>query len=287
MSEEDVISVQDALEVFSLPDDFDLEALKRSYRTVALRVHPDRGGTADLFRTVNECFRVLCLEHNSRSGGAMHDQLKRDFDADVRNYDAAARRDVQFNIQHFNSVFEQTRVTDGIRDTGYGGWLQSDQDLPSSRSQPRINPNAGADAFNRAFEQSVPAPKNEETAIVVRPADVTCGSSLWLTELGVDAVEDYSQAGAFDCRLAHSTQRLADPRSVHLSDDHRAMTPAQIEAQRSADLGRGLSLHESDVLRREDERAARLDAVRREREMQKHRRFSDAHAQANRMFLGA
>lgn len=287
MIDDDVITVQDALDVFSLRSDFDLGSLKSSYRTVALRVHPDRGGSADLFRTVNECFRVLCLEHNSRSGGALHDQLKRDFDADIRNYDAATRRDAEFNIQHFNTVFEQTRADDGIRDAGYGGWLQSDEDLPSKRSQPRINPNSGADAFNRAFEESVPAPKNEETAIVVRPADVACGSSLWLTELGVDAVEDYSQSGAFDCRIAHSTQRLADPRSVHLSSDPRAMTPAQIEAQRSADLGRGLSLHESDALRREEERAARLDAARREREMQKHRRFSDAHAQANRMFLGA
>eukprot|EP00873_Tetraselmis_striata_P043961 jgi/Tetstr1/464225/TSEL_009030.t1 len=287
MSENYNISVRDALDVFSLDPDFDLDSLKRSYRTVALRVHPDRGGNGELFQTVNECFQVLCLEHNARSGGAPHDQLKRDFDADIRNYDATTRRDVKFNIQQFNSVFEQTRVEDGIRDTGYGGWLQSDEDLPSSRAKPRISPGAGVDAFNRAFEESVPAPKNEETAIVVRPVDVACGSSLWLTDLGEDSVEDYSQAGAFDCRLAHSTQRLADPRSVHLSGDCRRMTPEQIEAQRSADMSRGLSLHETDVLRREEERAARLDRVRREREMEKHRRFSDAHARANRMFLGA
>lgn len=279
------ISIQDALDVFSLPPDFDIEKLKRSYRTVALRVHPDRGGNADLFRTVNECFRVLCLEHNSRSGGAMHDQLKRDFDADIRTYDSTGRKDVEFNIEQFNSVFEQTRIDDGIRDSGYGNWLQSDEDLPSSRAQPKLNPSVGTDAFNRAFENSVPAPKNTETSIIVRPADITCGSSLWLTELGTDSVDDYSAGNAFDCRIAHSTQRLADPSAMQMAN-HRSMTPEQVEAQRSADLSRGLSFHESETLRREEQREARLDAARREREMNKHGRFAAAHAEANRMFLG-
>lgn len=279
------ISVQDALDVFSLAADFDMDALKRSYKAVALRVHPDRGGNAELFRTVNECFRVLCLEHNSRSGGAMHDQLKRDFDADIRTYDSTGRRDAEFNIEQFNSVFQRTRIDDGVRDAGYGDWLQSDSGLPSAKKQPKLNPNAGADAFNRAFEQSVPPPKDAQTAIVVRPADAACGSSLWLTELGVDSVEDYTSGGAFDCRIAHSTQRLADPSARGMSG-HRAMTPEQIEAQRSADLGRGLSFRESEALRREDEREARLDAARREREMSKHGRFAAAHAEANRMFLG-
>eukprot|EP00873_Tetraselmis_striata_P033848 jgi/Tetstr1/454112/TSEL_041031.t1 len=283
--ENEVVTVSDALEVFALGHDFDLDSLKKAYRAVALRVHPDHGGSADLFRTVNECFRVLCFEHNSRSGGAMHDQLKRDFDADVRNYDSTTRRDVQFSIEQFNSVFEQTRVDDSVKDKGYGSWLQSDADLPSARAQPKLNPNSGVDTFNQAFERAVPAPKNSETAIVVRPSDVTCGSSLWLTELGVDDVDDYSTGNAFDCRIAHTTQRLVDPGAVLPQHDPRCMTPEQVEARRAADLSRGLSTHESSLLEREERRIAMLDAARREREDARHRRFTDAHAQANRIFL--
>lgn len=275
------ISVSEALEVFSLPPDFDLPDLKKAYRTVALRVHPDHGGKAELFRTVNECFRVLCLEHNSRSGGAMHDQLRRDFDADVRSYDSATRRDTQFDIGRFNAVFENTQP--GVADTGYGEWLKTDQDLPQA-ARPRLSQGAGADAFNRAFESSVPLPEAGETAVIVRPLDVTCGSSLWLTELGADAVDDYSRGGAFDCRIAHTTQRLAAPAPARTPG---LVTPAEAEARRAADLSRGLSEQEAEALRREDQRAAMLDAARREREMARHGRLSAAHADANRMFLGA
>jgi curved DNA-binding protein CbpA len=281
------ISVAEALEVFSLPADFDLDSLKKAYRTVALRVHPDRGGNASLFRTVKECFAVLCMEHNSRSGGALHDQLKLDFEADVRNYDSVGRRDVEFDINRFNSVFENTRTKDGILDSGYGDWFQSGQDLPSSKSYPKINPKSGSEAFNKAFEDNVPAPKNTETALVVRPVDITCGSTLWLTELGVDSVDDYSNGAAFDCRIAHTTQRLADNREPTHRHDHRAQTPEQIQAQRTADLARGLTHLEYELLRRDEEKNARLDAARRDIEMQKHKRFSEAHAQANRMLLGA
>ena len=281
------ISVEEALEVFSLPPDFDLDSLKKAYRTVALRVHPDRGGNASLFRTVKECFAVLCLEHNNRCGGALHDQLKLDFEVDVRNYDAVRRKDVEFDINRFNSVFENTRTSDGVADAGYGDWFQSGQDLPSSKSYPKISPKSGSEAFNKAFEENVPAPKNAEQAIVVRPVDTTCGSTLWLTELGVDSVDDYSHGVAFDCRIAHTTQRLADTRQAALPADHRSQTPGQIEAQRTADLSRGLSQLEFEALRREEEKNARLDAARRDIEMQRHRRFSEAHAQANRMLLGA
>ena len=282
------ISVQDALDVFALDAGFVLDDLKLAYRTTALRVHPDKGGSEELFQTVNECFRILTMEHKNRTGGSLHDQLKRDFEADVGNYaghgSSILSKD-KFDVARFNQVFETTQVEDPVKDGGYGSWLESDQDLKRS-AKPKINPKAGTEAFNRAFEQSVPF-EAQQRAIVVRPVDLTCGSSLWLSELGVDAVEDYTTSLAFDCRLAHTTQRLADPSISEFSSNHRAMTPAQIESQRASDLSRGLSMDEAELLKREDEKQARLDSLRREREMQKHGRFANAHAAANRALLGS
>lgn len=275
----------DALDVFSLGPEFDLDELKSAYRSVALRVHPDRGGSGDLFMTVNECFRVLCLEHNSRSGGGLHDQLKRDFDADVRTYDATGRKDVEFDITRFNEVFDSTRVDDETKDSGYGKWLGSGEGMGSGHVRPKLNPNSGADAFNTAFEKSVPLPEASETAIIVRPLDASGGSSLWLTELGGGRVDDYSMDSAFDCRIAHSTQRLA-PASSRPPPVSSAATPERIAASRAEDLAKGLTEREAEVLAREERRQAMLESARREREMQKHARMADAHARANRMFLG-
>lgn len=282
------ISVQDALDVFALDAGFGLDDLKLAYRTTALRVHPDKGGSQELFQTVNECFRILTMEHRDRKGGSLHDQLKRDFEADVGNYgnDGSSILDKdKFDVARFNQVFETTQVDDPAKDGGYGSWLESDQDLKRPAKH-KINPKAGADAFNRAFEQSVPF-EAQQRAIVVRPVDLTCGSSLWLTELGVDTVEDYTTSLGFDCRLAHTTQRLADPSISEFSSNHRAMTPAQIESQRASDLSRGLSMDEAQLLKREEEKQAMLDNLRREREMQKHGRFARAHAAANMALLGS
>lgn len=272
------ISVQDALDVFALEKSFALDDLKQAYRTTALRVHPDKGGSEELFQTVNECFRVLTLEHKNRSGGSLHDQLKRDFDADVGSYNAPVLNKDKFDVERFNSVFETTQVADPAKDGGYGAWLESDQDL--KRNKLKMNPKTGTEAFNRAFDQSVPF-EAQANAIIVRPVDVTCGSSLWLTELGVDTVDDYTSSLGFDCRIAHSTQRLADPAQADYQRDHRAMTPAQIQSQRASDLSRGLSIDEADTLKRDEEKQLRLDGLRREREMLKHGRFAQAHAAAN------
>lgn len=279
------ISVQDAMDVFALEPDFSLDDLKQAYRTTALRVHPDKGGSEELFQTVNDCFRVLSMEHNSRRGGVLHDQLKRNFEADIGNYDASNLKQVKFDVTRFNAVFENTKVGDPARDGGYGQWLESDEGLTKKKPEFRVNPKAGADAFNRAFEESVPFEQVQESAIVVRPLDATCGSTLWLSELGADTVDDYTTSMGFDCRLAHSTQRLADPSRADYSRDHRAMTPGQILAQRASDLSRGLTAREEEALKREEEKQIRLDQIRREKELEKHARLAEAHAAANRALL--
>nr|WRJ69893.1 DnaJ domain-containing protein [Oceanusvirus sp.] len=282
--EEQIISVSDALDIFSLPPDFSINDLKAKYRSIALRVHPDRGGTAQLFRTVNECFELLCLEHRSRAGGATHDQLRRDFDADVSRMDATSRRKVDndnFDIVRFNSVFEETRVADEIHDTGYGDWIRSDDSI--EKKSVKLNPKCSGDAFNRAFDKAVPVAK-ENKSIIVRPVDLMCGSTLALTEIGAQSVDDYSMGGGFDCRLAHSSGRIANPDPC-LFDSSRVLTPDQVEARRTSDLERGLSLAEERELERENERQRMLDDARRGVEMTKYMKRAEAHSKANRMFL--
>lgn len=272
------ITVADALEVFSLSPSFSIDELRKAYRLIALRVHPDRGGSEELFNTVNECFNVLSLEHNSRSGGALHDQLKRNFDADITTYDASNRRDVNFSLEQFNQVFEQTKVEDEIQNKGYDRWFRDAEDA----MQPSLNPKCGRDAFNSAFEKSVPESK-EERSIIVRPVDLFESSSLMLTELGGNEIDDFSVSGAFDCRAAYTTQRVS--RSAG-ENKHSRLTPDQISAQREADIAKGLSHAERSALEAEVAREKRLDDARREVEMARHSQRAAAHADANKIMLG-
>ena len=279
----DTISVEDAVQVFGLSPDFSLTDLKNRYRDVARRVHPDKGGSPELFNTVNECYKVLCLEHRARTGFARHDQLKMEFDADVSRYDSAGRRVAEnFSIAQFNEVFEKTKVADEVYGSGYGDWLTSEEDFVSESKAPKLNPKCGTDAFNRAFERAAPPPK-EERSLIVRPLDANCGSSLALTELGGESTSDFSFDGGYDCRLAHSSRRLAG--NARARPSYSSTTPGRIEAEREADMARGLSDAELAALASQQDKEKQIDEARRQVEMTRHYRRAEAHASANRMFL--
>jgi len=49
-------------EVLELPADATLEQVKAAYRHLAPQVHPDRGGSRDLFRQVREAYVTLTRE---------------------------------------------------------------------------------------------------------------------------------------------------------------------------------------------------------------------------------
>jgi len=51
--------LQESLNLLELDITFTLEELKRSYRTKALRLHPDKGGSHESFVSLNEAYKYL------------------------------------------------------------------------------------------------------------------------------------------------------------------------------------------------------------------------------------
>ena len=289
MSGDGGITVDDALIVFSLGADYDTQALKARYRRVVLNVHPDRGGTEELFRTVNDCYRILAEDLQARTGGTLHGDLKRAYTADVERYDVqnrrgGERRKEDFDGAWFNEVFEKTRVRDETRDGGYGDWFLTEEPAAPHAT---LNPKCGAGAFNRAFESAVPA--EQSRAIVVRPDPLVLGCTLGFTELGIDGVEEYDVAVGgglvgYDCKKAHREQRTGsafDGEQAPLSAfDERALRD-----RRARDLERGLTDAELEAERKEVEKASRRDAARRHIQLRTDTRQSEATYRADMLML--
>ena len=53
------ISRADAVAQLQLPDDFSLQQLKKAYRTLALQLHPDRGGNPQQFILLRQAYQQL------------------------------------------------------------------------------------------------------------------------------------------------------------------------------------------------------------------------------------
>ena len=54
------MTFEQAIRILTLKPDFTTEQLKKSYRTQAVKHHPDKGGSEKKFTIVNNAYELLC-----------------------------------------------------------------------------------------------------------------------------------------------------------------------------------------------------------------------------------
>ena len=261
--------VGSALAVFKLPgSEYTHAALSAAYRRVALRCHPDKGGSQELFDTVRECYRVL--HEHARFTGMWEDAraLTDAYESTVDGRRSEERRlapasGAAFNAAEFNSAFEAGRTRVEERDAGYSDWLARAAAEFEEREAPVINPErATAASFNRAFERHTPALDPQSGAVVIRPDYVSAGGIRGSLFDETEEVSDYTVdvgggvTGA-DCRLAHANQRLSS--ASWARDEVRVdrATVRRLAVERSGGIGGAAdaSLHPREAL------SSRIDAA--------------------------
>lgn len=68
----------DPYKVLNVPKNFTLEQLREQYKRIALQVHPDKGGSSELFNMVTKCYKQL-LKHQERKIEKDFMELKKEF----------------------------------------------------------------------------------------------------------------------------------------------------------------------------------------------------------------
>lgn len=223
--------VVDPYEILNLKHDFTERELRDAYRTKALQVHPDKGGSHELFQVVCNCFKQLAEELKEKEGTRPIEAMKNSFADDVKKYDSNRqnlfKKDDRFDNEKFNRVFEQTKIHTAY-DDGYEDFFKTYK----YNTTPSINKNAD---FNSEFESFT---KNASKSIVVKnnpEPQHLCNQLTMYEELGVDRISDFSsdtQSSLQYCDLqkACTTIRLA-PDS---DKKRRAKTLDQIQKEREA-----------------------------------------------------
>jgi curved DNA-binding protein CbpA len=227
------------LDVLGLPPNYTLEQLREKYKTIAMKVHPDRPGGSDyLFKLVTSAYKELVKKHAAQMSDKQFYELKQHSKRDTlpQKEDGGGSSTSSFNINRFNRVFEENKLPDAAADTGYKEWMMMDtnatQPMTATKSAKKLSNKFNIDRFNEAFEQ-LPAPKSKSLTKYKEPAPiVSSGSRLTCTELGIETVNDYSgdtqKSGLVftDYKKAHTTSRLITPdmlkkgESKQLSLDH-------------------------------------------------------------------
>lgn len=212
----------DPYKILDVPKNFSLNQLKDNYKRIALKVHPDKGGTEQLFQLVTKAYKMLVEEYNRRVAERDFNELKHEFRQTLKSQSARPttryqdnepRANSKFDINKFNQVFQENRI-DTVTDKGYHDWM-STTDAPAPKQLKNFNDKA----FHRQFDKQAAIDKNNKYIIPYKePEPLLMSKKIGFTELGQDDIDDFSGENTskknlnyMDYKVAHTTTRIVDP----------------------------------------------------------------------------
>lgn len=208
----------DPYSILGVSRKFTLQELKDKYKTLAIQVHPDKGGTKELFLLVTKCYKALLAEHEKRTSQKEYHELKAAFKrSQAQPAQAMPEPGKKFDVERFNQVFSENKLSDAY-DHGYNDWMSDEpvKDIPKPKSGFTI------DKFNKEFDKATRLDKTNKYIIKYRePEPLVASKKIGFTELGQDQVDDFSGENTtnkslnyMDYKLAHTTSKIVDPRLV-------------------------------------------------------------------------
>lgn len=234
------------------------ERLKQGYKRASLKAHPDKGGSKEAFDSVRQAFNYVEKILNRINPKFTPADAER-MTAPVTAERAAAYRAAgapaaltdeppvtlsakKLDMTTFNKLFEENRLADASRDTGYGDWLKGEGGSDEISVDPRLaGKNVTPQTFESVFRERA-AVQHGSTAIQRRLAPDAI-MSVGGTELGGDARNFTAAFGSdvqfTDLKEAYTTgatvfQEVADVRV----SDRKWRSVDHARAERDAEMAR-------------------------------------------------
>ena len=269
-----------------------LEHIRNTFKKVARNVHPDKGGTDEMFNIVVEAYREI-FKLKKMQEEKSFEQMKND----SRRYsdEQKATRSVHFAEDKykseeefqtkFNRIFEDNRLGDA-NDDGYGRMMAASNPL---REDINIERNVKSEKeLNTSFDDQ----KALNTDIVkYKEPEALCVQSkrLQYDELGVENVDDFSsdtigkQLLYSDYMKAHTTNKLVDKSQIKQHKKFKNLE--DIKKQR---LKQSFELTDDDRrVIEEQEKKSKMKEQQRKKVLAERDRLSQTHFErVNKLMLG-
>jgi len=170
------------LEVLGIQEEVALteEALKSAYKRMALKSHPDKGGSEEYFEAVTRAYAYLSEILKFMKGGRKDTNgrveaptnVRTSRDSDAKQWEIPADP-IRLNAKNldmnaFNKLFEQTHMPDPDSD-GYGDWLKG---TDSKKSAPTFKGEFNRDVFNRMFDDETKKSRHPSNQLIVHPGEM-------------------------------------------------------------------------------------------------------------------
>lgn len=238
----------DPLKVLGLPKNYNISMLREAYKNLALKAHPDKGGSEYLFNLVTKCYKYLVADLRKREADKQFYELKKEFtdhkqkagkqrtkqqvanekeEDDYNSLQAMFYKGSRFDRAKFNKFFEDNKLKDEVIEQGYKEWMEENK----VTNAPQYKGSFNSQGFNQHFEQNAKVVTNNKHLIKYKePEALIMAKSLNFTELGQDNIDDFSgenkslkNLNYTDYKLAHTTTRMVDPNTVAKREEFRTV----------------------------------------------------------------
>ena len=267
---------QNCLLVLELEEEVALteETLRKAYKKVAIKAHPDKGGSEQKFEAVTRAYAYLVDILQRIQGGRTKAGVVEAPTA-LKDSRATSAKDwemikpVKLNpkkldMNTFNQMFEQTRMPDPD-DEGYGDWLKTE--TQTQKTGPTFGEKFNRDVFNSAFEDETKArAMNIKSNAITGPKAMTLAPTHGV-ELGRTSAGDYTapanaQMKYTDLRQAYTTENTFSNQVSNVQVDSRsfdAYTTSRKKAPEPLTNSEMEALHEAEkyTAKQEQQRALR------------------------------
>ncbi len=195
---------QSCLQILGIEESATLseELLKKAYKRIAIKAHPDKGGSEEHFEAVTRAYAYLTdiVKRVAGSAGTAAaskpvpsmDTVRSRRAEEAHTYDAppTALNPNNLNMSVFNQVFEENRMPEPDED-GYGDWLKTEDGSAgagASATGKKFGGKFNRDVFNKVFEEEA---RSNSTALMAYhdPQEIVPVAGV---ELGRDRPSDYT-----------------------------------------------------------------------------------------------
>ena len=304
----------DPYEVFGLSKNFEWDELKDSYRRLAKLVHPDKGGTEEIFNKVTDCFKYLAHEYKLRKSDRPHNELKKESQdyysneygnnsrhaSDSDNPKISKFASTKENIdgmsftERFNKTFEENKLDDDDNSKGYGDMMAKSSKNREDLSVPvYLKPGKKLDInnFNKTFD-TVSLPKSSEIVKYKEPEALPLARKMQYTELG-EVTDDFTSSTTnrdtsslqyTDYMKAYASGRLVDPRAVE--DRPKYKTVNEYENAREKVVSKAPTEEELQWIAKKEREEKKAEELRLRRIAERDRITAEHHDRMNRLLIG-
>jgi curved DNA-binding protein CbpA len=216
--------------------------IKKAYRNLAIRYHPDKGGSEEVFKILTKAYMYLL----KRAQGDNYVEknfmdLKTNYDRETNTREGGINND-EFNVKNFNKIFDENKLEDEERDFGYGDWKTTDT---SEEPAKIFNQKFTADIFNQVFNElktnKAPA---QDVIVYEEPRPLTTSNRLGFSDVDYKRSSDYSKEydiqdgnsrqGIYymDYKRAYTDTTLISPDAVKPRQEYKDIEDAQIAREK-------------------------------------------------------